>query len=158
SPDGSRLAFAEQQRNGNWTVSTMRLDGSDRKLLTDRRLSSQDPAWSPDAKKIAVVVQEDALDSIAIVDASWRHTRAHHSAVACRRDQSELVSRRPQDRFRRPPGGTAATYAWPPSLKHANPEHPARVSRLEALLKKRMKSSTHRSEHSSCSPPSKQSS
>ena len=65
SPDGSRLAFAEQKPDGHWAIVTMRLDGTDRRSLTE----GQDPAWSPDGRRIAFVLQGRARDTIAMIDA-----------------------------------------------------------------------------------------
>jgi dipeptidyl aminopeptidase/acylaminoacyl peptidase len=49
SPDGRRIAFATKSADGRWSVSTIGIDGSDRRILA--RGSS--PAWSPDGRLIA---------------------------------------------------------------------------------------------------------
>ena len=55
SPDGSRIAYAITP--GQYTlpfyISTSKLDGSNRKRLTESRLNDASPSWSPDGKRIA---------------------------------------------------------------------------------------------------------
>jgi Tol biopolymer transport system component len=65
SPDGQRLAFADQQvfRANGWVqqrLQTTAADGSDRHTVFDAGpdLSIHRPEWSPDGRKIAVVVVE----------------------------------------------------------------------------------------------------
>ena len=49
SPDGRRIAFATRSADGRWSVSTMAIDGSNRRFLT----RGGSPAWSPDGRLIA---------------------------------------------------------------------------------------------------------
>ena len=69
SPDGSRLAFAEQQSNGKWAIFTMGFDGNGRKRVTGSQISAQEPAWSPDGKKIAFILQELDRATVAVINA-----------------------------------------------------------------------------------------
>jgi Tol biopolymer transport system component len=75
SPDGSRIAFAEQQPDGTWAVFTMRTDGSGRSRVTGRDYSAQEPVWSPDGSRIAFVKQSLDRASIAVVGADGGHPR-----------------------------------------------------------------------------------
>ena len=68
SPDGSHLAFAQQQANGRWR-STMRRDGSAKRRLTARRPERRGPSWSPDGERIAFILQELDSATLATVDA-----------------------------------------------------------------------------------------
>jgi len=49
APDGTRIAYTRTRTAG---IFTMKVDGTDRKRLTDR--NDQSPSWSPDSKKIAL--------------------------------------------------------------------------------------------------------
>lgn len=69
SPDGTRLAFAEQQSNGNWAIVTMGFDGNGRRRVTGSQISAQDPSWSPDGKRITFILQELDQASVAVIDA-----------------------------------------------------------------------------------------
>ena len=62
SPDGSRLVYATTRHRvpgslgcptRNFEIETSRLDGSDRRRLTDHGLWDLSPAWSPDGASIA---------------------------------------------------------------------------------------------------------
>jgi len=54
SPDGQRVAFMSQ-RNGNWEVCVVNLDGSGLKQLTNNPANDGLPTWSPDGQHIAFV-------------------------------------------------------------------------------------------------------
>jgi dipeptidyl aminopeptidase/acylaminoacyl peptidase len=49
SADGRRIAFATKSPGGRWSVSTIAVDGSDRRVLA----RGGSPAWSPDGRLIA---------------------------------------------------------------------------------------------------------
>jgi dipeptidyl aminopeptidase/acylaminoacyl peptidase len=49
SPDGRRIAFATESAGGRWSVSTIAIDGSNRRVLA----RGGSPAWSPDGHLIA---------------------------------------------------------------------------------------------------------
>jgi TolB protein len=53
SPDGSRIAFGQQQPDGSWQIATMAPDGSDVQLLTSGPGIHEIPSWSPDGTWIA---------------------------------------------------------------------------------------------------------
>lgn len=52
SPDGSRIAFSQQQPDGAWQIATMAADGSDVRVLTSG-FGADGPDWSPDGSWIA---------------------------------------------------------------------------------------------------------
>lgn len=58
SPDGSQIAFASD-RNGNWEIYAMKVDGSDVNRLTNNSVEDWAPAWSPDGSSIAFSSQAD---------------------------------------------------------------------------------------------------
>jgi len=49
SADGRRIAFATKSTDGRWSVSTIAIDGSNRRVLA----RGGSPAWSPDGRLIA---------------------------------------------------------------------------------------------------------
>jgi Tol biopolymer transport system component len=52
SPDGQQIAF-NSDRDGNWEIYVVRLDGADLRRLTDSPDWEIFPAWSPDGTRIA---------------------------------------------------------------------------------------------------------
>jgi Tol biopolymer transport system component len=52
SPDGKQIAFMSQ-RDGNWEVYVMSIDGSEIKRLTNNVADDGLPIWSPDGRTIA---------------------------------------------------------------------------------------------------------
>jgi outer membrane protein OmpA-like peptidoglycan-associated protein len=65
SPDGTRVAFATDERGG-YDIGVMNADGGDRKVLPDAAPAGQSgpaddrqPAWSPDGKALALVREVD---------------------------------------------------------------------------------------------------
>jgi serine/threonine protein kinase len=58
SPDGSQVTFMSQ-RDGNWEIYVVNLDGSRLSRLTHNPANDGLPAWSPDGKHIAFVSDRD---------------------------------------------------------------------------------------------------
>ena len=79
SPDGSRVVYTTTRHRArpshrNYEIETSKLDGSDRRRLTDTVESDTSPAWSPDGAHIAfssrrkiVVIAADGSDQRAIL-------------------------------------------------------------------------------------------
>ncbi len=57
SPDGRRIAYTSQQRNGRWDIFVMRSDGSRKSGLTATPGSEEHPAWSHDGRRITFARQ-----------------------------------------------------------------------------------------------------
>jgi tetratricopeptide (TPR) repeat protein/predicted Ser/Thr protein kinase len=58
SPDGQRVIFMSQ-RDGNWEIYVVNLDGSALKRLTNNPTNDGLPVWSPDGQHIAFVSDRD---------------------------------------------------------------------------------------------------
>lgn len=67
SPRGDLLAFSSRI-DGRFQICTIRTDGSDLRVLTDKG-SNQDPAWSPDGRMIAFSSNREGGKRIYIMDA-----------------------------------------------------------------------------------------
>ncbi len=57
SPDGRRIVFAREQRDGTWSIETIAARGGHVRRLTPTGLSTANPAWSPDGRTIAFAAQ-----------------------------------------------------------------------------------------------------
>jgi Tol biopolymer transport system component len=69
SPDGTRIAFASD-RDGDFEIYTMNVDGTDLRRLTHNPASDTHPgSWSPDGQRIAFVSDRDGNPEIYVVNA-----------------------------------------------------------------------------------------
>jgi TolB protein len=75
SPNGNRLAFTRQQRDGRWDIYIMNSDGTHVRALTRTPEAEEQPAWSPDGRRIAFIRQAGGRWSIWIMTADGRNTR-----------------------------------------------------------------------------------
>jgi TolB protein len=71
SPDGSRLAFTQQQPDGTWQIATMAPDGSDVQVLTSG-LGADGASWSPDGRWIAFNRNETTIEDPDFHTTIWR--------------------------------------------------------------------------------------
>ncbi len=74
SPDGSKVAFMSQ-REGNWQIYTVNIDGSDLKQVTQSHTVDGLPAWSPDGQYIAYASNEAGGWSIWAMKADGSNPR-----------------------------------------------------------------------------------
>jgi TolB protein len=77
SPDGRRIAFTRQFRNGRAEVYVMNADGSGQRSLTPARSASFWPAWSPYGRRIAFARWGPSArpDGIYVMDADGSDQR-----------------------------------------------------------------------------------
>ena len=72
SPDGTKIAFAsEREREYNWQIYTINIDGSDLTRLTEfdpQGAEFAKPQWSPDGKKIICTRTKDGNVEIFIIE------------------------------------------------------------------------------------------
>src|SRR5690242_3822374 len=60
SPDGRRIAFTTNRRDGSWDIYVMNANGKAQTPVLATAASEADPAWSPDGLRIAFTrVDED---------------------------------------------------------------------------------------------------
>jgi hypothetical protein len=71
---GSRIAFMSD-RDGNWEIYLVNLDGSDLRRLTDSPARDGLPTWSPDGSTIAFVADEGGVWAIWAVDPDGSNRR-----------------------------------------------------------------------------------
>lgn len=74
SPDGSRIAFMSQ-REGNWEIFVVNVDGSNMARLTNNRVNDGMPCWSPDGNFIAFASDEGGTWGIWVVNADGSNRR-----------------------------------------------------------------------------------
>ena len=70
SASGSRIAFMSN-RDGNWEVYLINIDGTGVKRLTNDSAHDGLPTWSPDGKSIALISRSGG-DQVAILDLASR--------------------------------------------------------------------------------------
>ena len=54
SPDGTRIAYTRERRNGRATIWVMETDGSNKVRLTSKHRFYMDPSWHPDGTELVV--------------------------------------------------------------------------------------------------------
>ena len=69
SPEGSRIAFTSN-RDGNYEIYVMKLDGSGLVRLTDNVEQDDFPVWDPDGKSLIVVSERDGQSDLYRIPAS----------------------------------------------------------------------------------------
>ncbi|WP_298815282.1 TolB family protein [Chloroflexus sp.] len=69
SPDGRTIAFASD-RNGNWEIYVMNVDGSNLRQLTNNVAVDDAPTWSPDGSQLAFASNRDGDFEIYILNVS----------------------------------------------------------------------------------------
>ena len=69
SPDGTQMAFVSD-RDGNWEIYVMDIDGENLKRLTNHSADDTEPAWSPDGRYITFSSTRDGNSEIYVMSAS----------------------------------------------------------------------------------------
>ncbi|MCH7783488.1 PD40 domain-containing protein, partial [candidate division KSB1 bacterium] len=68
SPNGSTIAF-DSNRNGNFDIYIMNIDGTDQIRLTDNPANDVSASWSPDGKKLAYMSYINGAFAIRLMNA-----------------------------------------------------------------------------------------
>ena len=63
APEKSQIVFVSD-RDGNWELYVMDVDGQNQRRLTNDTADDFSPAWSPDGRKIAFTSGRDGNDEI----------------------------------------------------------------------------------------------
>ena len=63
----ARIAF-ESDRDGNWEIYVMEVDGGNQQNLSNNPGDDKDPSWSPDGKRVAFVSKRDGNAEIYVMD------------------------------------------------------------------------------------------
>jgi TolB protein len=74
SGSGNRIAFMSD-RDGNWEVYVVGMDGSGLKRLTNNAARDGLPTWSPDAKSIAFVSDRSGAWAVWVMNADGSNQR-----------------------------------------------------------------------------------
>jgi len=75
SPDGSRLAFALRDAKGNIDIHISKLDGSERRNITNSTALNQSPTWAPSGNQVAFISNRDGTPQIYICDVDGANVR-----------------------------------------------------------------------------------
>ena len=80
SPDGSRVVYTtshgDTEYRRNLEIETSKLDGSNRRRLTENRVWDRRPAWSPDGGQVAFSSHDDdGYDNIIVMSADGSDKR-----------------------------------------------------------------------------------
>ncbi len=74
SPDSSHIVF-QSNRDGNFEIYTMNLDGSQQTRLTDNASRDLQPNWSPDGHSIAFISERDINAELYVMNADGSDQR-----------------------------------------------------------------------------------
>ena len=68
----AQIAF-QSNRDGNYEIYVMSINGKNQRRLTKNRVSDRLPSWSPDGKQIAFESNRDGNREIYVMDADGKN-------------------------------------------------------------------------------------
>src|SRR5689334_7246150 len=74
APDSGRILF-QSDRDGNWEVYSMRVDGSEQINLSHNAADDEQPSLSPDGRRIVFTSKRDGNYEIYVMDNDGSHVR-----------------------------------------------------------------------------------
>ncbi len=75
SPDGSQIVFALRTPRGDADLFISRMDGSDRRNITNHPAIDQSPTWAPSGRQIAFASDRNGTNQIFICDSDGANVR-----------------------------------------------------------------------------------